>query len=510
MNKLTTTLCALFLTGITSFGQTVKIDNVSNISSSNSSGVIRSENKIEGYYVFYQKGKMEGDKLVYEIETFDDNLRPSKNFEITRTKGSYLIEMSYNGSAFLMHFYDQVTGYEFITFTPSGDRLGSLKIELKDLNPYELSRSTQIINSTDGLKSFHPLGTKGFVRSTYAKSKKMGYELVAYDNNLKEVWSLASDEKSKMIELMEVAEVSENIIVGSLVRKKNLMDSEMDLYTVLINAKTGRLLNEISLNDEKVGNRSLLKVSINESKKKIALVGQYYRQKNNMITDQSEGLFIQEFDLSGNVTSFTKYNWTQDIDKLYPAIKGSDPKKPYHLFFHDVVFTSDGSMHLIAEQYMQKALLSGSNNASIYTIRLGNLLVLEIDSNKKLKTFREVEKKHSTLRLTHSYGGLNTTLLGFFIKSSGAFDYAFTNKDENSDKIEVVYLDAGRTEDNSIVSDMKIGVLTFSADPMEISRVPLSIETNQFWLRIAKPGYVNVCEYNKKENTAVFRLEQLN
>ncbi|MBU2020480.1 MAG: hypothetical protein KJ941_12605, partial [Bacteroidetes bacterium] len=161
--------------------------------------------------------------------------------------------MAYNANAFMLHFYDKKTGYEFVTFDRSGKQTGSHIVSPKLISKLDLNRvSTNIAANSDVIDIF-PMGSNGFIRNTYAKNKKTGYELTAFDNNAKVLWTLASDEKSPMHEMLEIADVSETIIAGTLMKKKSLMTKEMDSYTLLINPKSGKLISEIPLGSEMEG-----------------------------------------------------------------------------------------------------------------------------------------------------------------------------------------------------------------------------------------------------------------
>ena len=79
--------------------------------------------------------------MFYEIEMFDDNYNPSSKFEIVRPKNSILLEMVYNGSVFMLHFYDSKTGYEFVTFDRSGEMIGSKSISKDEISKWDYFRT---------------------------------------------------------------------------------------------------------------------------------------------------------------------------------------------------------------------------------------------------------------------------------------------------------------------------------------------------------------------------------
>lgn len=516
-------LIALLLSVFSVSAQEASVSNVLNLRTAKHSGQIVEQNKLVGYFIFYTKEKVDRNNTAYEIQMYDDNYNPSSNFEIVRPKNSILLEMVYNGSVFMLHFYDSKTGYEFVTFDKSGEMKGSKKISKDEISKWDLNKVSMNLQSETENISIYPNGDKGFIRSTFTKYKKIGYEIVAYDNEANEVWSYKSSETSDMIEIVEINDVSANYLTATVTKKKNITTREMSNFMLLINLNDGSKITEISMGDDVSGLRSLLKSFLNESKKNITIVGEYYKPNDDIVKDKSQGLYMQEISLTGEDLGITNYAWKGDIDQ-FASVTDSDGKKerPFYAFFHDVVISKNGHVFLIGEQFLKQisaggiamqvaaGALGGQSNASAFEMLLGDMIVIEFDAKKNLVDFKKVEKKRTNIILPAGMGIYGSTTLGYYIKSMGAFDYSFTSKNKEKDVYDVIYIDANRKEDDkSSKSDLMVGVISIKAGKVTNNRIPINCESKTWWIQPGKPGFISVSEYFKKEKKIDMRLEKL-
>jgi hypothetical protein len=522
--KLTILLLA-FLCGTVN-AQTATIDNVLKMRSTKSSGEIISNKKLVGYYVFYFKEKVDKKNSAYEIQTFDDNYNPVKSFEITRPKNTMFVEMVFNGSVFMFHFYDRKTGFEFVTYNPNGEKQGEYIMAGKDLTSSDVARINQAYQAQTDVNFIYSVGSEGFMRSTFSKNKKIGYELIKFDNNAKKVWSVESPVDSKEIETIDIADVNENITVGSITRRSSIFSKSYDVFGVLINTNNGKIIKEIAMGSDEKGRRSMLKSFISDAKNTVTIIGEFYKPKDDMMKDRSAGLYLQEFSLEGDLISDKQYKWKGNFDKFKQTNLSEedkkDDKRPFYIFFHDVIQSKNGNIVLVGEQYIKqisagaiagKALagaLGGSSNASSFEILVGNMVVIEFDDKKDLTGYDIVQKKKTHVFLPEGYGMVNSLALGQIVKAYGNFDYYFTSSDYENDKHDIVYIDADRKEEKGAKkSDKMIGVISVRNGKVETSRTPLNCESNFFWIQPAKPGYISVGEYDKKAKSIDLRLETI-
>ncbi len=523
MRNIKMLLLALLMSVLTVNAQEASVENVLKLRTVKHSGQIIENNKLVGYFIFFTKENVDRNNTAYEIEMFDDNYNPSSNFEIVRPKNSILLEMVYNGSVFMLHFYDSKTGYEFVTFDRNGEVKGSKSIGKESISKWDLNKVLTNLQSETENISIYPNGDKGFIRSTFTKYKNIGYEIVAYDNEANEVWSYKSDESSPMLEMVEINDVSANYLTATVTKKKNLTTREMSNYLLLLNLTDGSQIAEISMGDDASGLRSLMKSFVNESKKNITIVGEYYKPYDDIIKDKSQGLYMQEISLTGEDLGITNFAWKGDIDQFI-SLTDEDGKKerPFYAFFHDVIISKNGHIFLIGEQFLKQVsaggiamnvaanALGGTTNASAFEMLLGDMIVVEFDASKNLVDFKMVEKKRTKVILPAGMGVYGSTTLGYYIKSMGAFDYSFTSRNKEKDFYDVIYIDGNRREDEqSAKSDLMVGVISIKGGKVTESRIPIFCESKNWWIQPGKPGYISVSEYYKKEKKINMRLEKL-
>lgn len=522
MRNLKTLLIALVLSICSVNAQEASVSNVLNLRSAKHSGQIVENNKLVGYFIFYLKEKVDKNNTAYEIKMFDDNYNETSTFEIVRSKNSALLEMVYNGAVFMLHFYDSKNGYEFVTFDKSGEMKGANKVPKDEISNWDLNRV--IANSQSGTENvtIFPNGNQGFIRSTFAKFKKTGYEIVAYDNDANIVWTYRSVETSTYHEFIDVNDVAGDYLTATISKKKNIMTNEMTNSLLILNAASGTKITEIPLGDDQSGLRSLLKSFVNENKKNITVIGEYYKPKDDILKDKSQGLYMQEISYTGEDLGTNHYAWKGDIDQFVNLDEGEKKERPFLAHFHDVIITKNGSVFMIGEQFLKQVSAAGvamnviagaaggNTNASSFEILISKMIVVQFDNKRNLVDFKTVDKKQTRVVLPKGMGLVNTTILGHYIKSMGGFDYAFTSRNKDKDIYDVVYIDANRKEDEkSAKNDLMVGVINIKNGKMTENRVPINCESSTWWIQPGKPGFISVSEYFRKEKKVTMRLEKL-
>jgi hypothetical protein len=498
--------------------QTTTISNVLNMKSAKQSGNILENDKIVGYYVFYFKEKISKTISAYEVELFDDNYNSVKTFEIERPKKSMMLQMAYNQEMFLLSFYDQKTGFEFITYNREGEVQGVKKIHADDMDRKALSRK--------GLGSFHAKGKTGFVRT-------WGNEIIGYNNDMEEEWSYEAEVIGKKgITTTGITSITDDFIIASAFKKKSLMTKKLDIDVLLIDANSGDFIRTLEMGSADTGKKSVLRADFVKKTGKILIVGEYFKPGDDMLKDISEGLFIQELDKSGEVSKTETYSWKNDVDQFkndqLSEEEKEELKKRFSLMFHDVIIGENGHVYMVAEQFKKQVsalgvagkLLSSASgnvqsNAALFEVRIGNMVMLEFDGNYKLLEFKVVSKKKRTVMLDEGAGFYGAAFLGHMVNAAGGFDYIFTSRDKENDTYDIVYTDLDRKEEGdkkkgkSVKADRMLGVIRIAEGAMDANRVAINTDAKYWWLRSAKPGYISIFEYSRKEKELTIRLEQI-
>lgn len=520
-------LSLLLLTSVTvsTIAQEYKVPNVLGIRQRQQSGTIREKGKLAGYYTFYFKEKQDKKNNVYEILLLDNELNKAGSFEIVRTKQSILMEVAYNGEAFMLFFYDPKIGYEFTTYDSKGKKLGSASV-LKDQIPKAELRAVSLsLGQADKDITVYSGSKEGFVRQSLNKSKKVGFEINSYDNNAKVEWTYSSPATSPLFESVEISEVTDDFVTGTIYRRKSAGSAKMNLAFIILDRKTGEKIAELDMGNEDEGKQSVLRTFVDTKNQRVILVGEYYKPGDDILKDKSLGLFVKELDVEGAVLSHKEFDWKGKIAAFKQEnIDEEDKKddKPFSIFFHSVVRSENGHLFLVGEQFkkqvsatavagkMLAAAAGGSSNASSFEIRVGSMVIIELDEKNELADYDIVQKRKRSVLLPEGYGVYGSTRLGYYINSIGEFDYSFTAREPEADKFTVVYTDADRKEEKGAKnSKVMLGVIVVNKGEKSTERVGINPETRSYWIREAKPGYILVGEYWRKEKAITYRLEKV-
>jgi hypothetical protein len=518
-------IAILLLLGTNLMAQS-SVPNVLNYKSVKSSGAIVSNEKVSGYYMFYFKEKNDKKTSTYEVILFDDNYNSVRNFEITRPSRTSLVEIVYNGDVFMLFYYDAKTGFEFITYNREGKELGNQKISKKEISSFALQSTLAASSSGSDSHTIYPNGNKGFFRTTFSKNKKMGYELISYDNELNELWRSESPKTSKMLESIGISDVSEKYIAAVISRRKSAMTRKIDMAFCIFDSKTGELIKEVPMGTKETGKKSVLKTYVDPESDLIMLIGEFFMPGDDILKDKSAGIFIKELDSEGEELSNNEYKWKGDIDKYKNNNLTEEDKKEakasFSLFFHNVIRSKDGHLFLVAEQFKKQvsaggiamnvasAALGGNANAANFEIRISNMVIIELDKNNKLFDYHIIKKKRNSVYLQQGAGLYSSAFLGYYVNSLGAFDYSYTSADKTKDEFNVVYTDLNKKEKKGEdKNDRMIGVIEINQGALTSTRVPINSDTKRLYIQRAKHGHVAIREYYKKEKRLEMRLEKL-
>ena len=98
-----------------------------------------------------------------------------------------------------------------------------------------------------------------------------------------------------------------------------------------------------------------------------------------------------------------------------------------------------------------------------------------------------------------------------YMKNEGAFDYAFTMVDKDKDRFFCSYVDYSKERDSK---GDKVGtyVGTIVVDKGKSTTDKIDVRSKSSYYRVlpAKPGYILMQEYFRKENQVKVRLERVN
>lgn len=469
------------------------------------SGVIMKNNELAGYYSFYETDKVDSKNKAFTVALMDDNLTDVGSIRIVREKNSVLMESVFNGKAF-MFFFLNGKNIELETYSSEGKKLGEKVYE--DVSKWERMRAMMATSAGangEVNQSIFPIGEEGFLKQSVTKGEKWGYQLTAYNNDLSVRWETEAP-SSPMIESLDVIEVTEDHIIGSMFQQKNRMDQPDFTMLAMFDVHTGKKLWAKQLTQQGK-NMSVLNVFPSETQDGMFVIGEIFGPSDKIFKDKSKGIFAMRMDMAGVPEQTELFSWEEDILPYVPAdAKGR--KELDRIFFHKVVRLKNGTVHCIGEEY--KKVLGATGGTQITT---KDMVVLELDSDLKLKGCEVVGKSKSRFEFPSQFMYLSPSVLAQLIKQMGLFDYAFTSQDRLADRYFASYVDFDRSKNES--GDRVgtyIGTITGNGkDKSTVDKNDVMTKGTTFFRAYpAKAGYVMLYEYRAKLKEITLRLEKVN
>ncbi|UOR07548.1 hypothetical protein MUN82_10725 [Hymenobacter aerilatus] len=501
------------------FAQTKTLDGIENMTRSALSPIYAG-NEVKGYLMFGRGDKADRKTDNYILDFYDQDLGKVSNITIQKPANRFtLLKNSFNGTAFAFYFCNlKDETLEIETYDTSLKKLGSKVIE-------DLSKVDKMIiqnqikqdgeaSSVSGKMDLFPVPGHGFVRNSYTGMAK-GYALVMYDDNAKAKWRLASDEKSKLYEMVSLTEATDKYILGIMMRKDGMLSKQISSSMIAINAATGKKVLDVPVETSKTEQLSLSSFTFDAEKREFVAVGEYYKLDDKPFVNKSQGFFIKRFSEAGKAVSTKNYGWQKEVMALMPAEAKASMEDNYVNYTQSIVKGANGKMYIVAEQFkivgdgMGIALRAMGGKVSVSKGKIGNMLVFELDSEAKLSKVKFYQKDPSNATLPPGSGLMSAGLLGHVIKSQGDFDYQFMQRNDASTQFNVVYINFDKEKGEG--TKRVIGNIAFGDNGQYLEdKINMASAANYSYLYPAKPGYVMIADYYKKKNQLGMKLVKLN
>ena len=477
-------------------------------------GAIKDEKGVVGYYFFYEVDKIDRKTRVFELKILDANLEEIVNKKIKSGKKTSLIEAKFNGSAIMLKFMEKkgrTKMYKFKTYALDGDEGKTItrKLSKKEYKPPFYINSKRGINHGNAL---FPIPGKGFVQYAAVKNKKWGYiiDYLGEENS----WAYKSEKTSKMLEYTQYIAADEDLLLSSLSKFKNSWGKGQHNSILAIDVNTGEKIFENVLHKTKP--ISILNGFIDRANNEIVVFGIYYKDKAKTHKAKSKGIYISSLDLQGNVKQEKFLSWEKGAKRFMKRDKKGKNRKGRYLTFHDIVRTKDGKIIALGEQFRKQidgaaivgSFLSGGNsklNAS--KLMIENFVAIQLNSDLKVEKVKIFKKKKSTAKVL-GMGFESPQLMAYLAKAQGAFDYAFTqqNEDHSVTSFGYIFWERRKGEKNGY----SFGVINYADGKFSTDKIKLKGKASVIKILPGPVGYILVVEYQKKKKKLDMRLEKIN
>lgn len=483
-----------------------------------SAGEIIHDGQVRGYFFFYNLEKKNANQNNYQLTVTDENLREINSIEITRPKSYGLVEAAFNGEAFGFLFFDsRASMIEIISYDETLTQLGTST--RKVTSRYAIGVYQQVVLGNEPSQAYLAPVEGGFLNYLIADAGDQHFLLECFDNNLKTRWREMAPARAKF----EVA--SEGFqrlgFVGTLVtRKKSVSSKDINYDFMVHELNSGKQLFRVPVETSRYS-MSISEVYYDSTKDHFIVFGEYFNKGDKEMRDDSQGFITLAFDRSGSVVGETINSWAKEISQATPMdVRGKFEGSRASVLFHNAVRTADGQIFLIGEQY--KKVVSGAGvavqalgllagyygGAAAMQVNVYNMVIFEFNPDYTIKKVHLFEKSKSEITLPAGAGYSSPKFLSYYVKAIGGFDYAFTQVDRDQLTFSVSYIDFDRSKE---MRQNVLGSIVYTPEKeFVVDKMPMSRKSTQFYVYKAKPGYVLVTEYQRKEKKFESRLEKIN
>ena len=478
---------------------------------------ILENNEVKGYYAFYPIDKVSKKEYLYNLAILDNSLKQTYSVELNKSKRQVLMESSYNGDRFCFSFLDMKNkSLEYMLLDKTGKAVGSYSLEI---SRQETQYYAGFLQSDEDVFSgaLAAVKGKGFVRFGMERESGVRMEMEFIDNAGKKVWTANSGATTKKsFETLTPFFTDEHVIIASLATRAKMLTKKGELNVIFYSTATGK---EIARHATKTDKYQMtpLGASYDPISKSYFVYGQFYGAEDDLARDDSKGMYLQEVSADGKLIRESFSTWVGEINTLLVSKSKGKIEDNMKIFIHKVVRTSDGELFAVGEQYRKAVsalgvasnLLLNNSNVSVMKIELHNMLTFEFDKNFRIKDVHVFEKEKANVLLNRGMGLVDANLLGYYINLYGWFDYAFTSISADHKTFNSAYVNYDKDKEEG--SNYTIGNIAYNKEQkLVIDRIKLKSKPSAFFVMQAKPGYIAIFEYFKKQKKAIIRLEKLN
>lgn len=480
-------------------------------------GTIMEDNIIKGYFYYYFTERISRKQSNYQIVILDENLNETASKTIEESNRTSMLEASYNGSSVLFKFFDQkLKKVYYRTMDKNGNI--SDKVE-RDANKYETAVYASNLSKELKNANVNSVSEEYFVDLYTFKNKGYTYKMECLDNTGGLVWTYTADDAKGVNTGAYLASSKDQILVLEA-NSKNIMSRNyvFKLVSVNIDGEKGW---EMDLNTSRYNmlphNAFIAEDGV------ITILGEYYNVSDKSMKSASQGIFVRKLDRNGKKLSDNFISWSRDIGSELTS-KEKKELSSYSIYFHNVEMTKSGDIIAIGEQYKKQVSAGGialkmlgnvsgviSTSASSFEIKIGDMFIITLDQNAELKDVNIIEKLPRRVNAGEGYGLVSQHLLAKLMDAEGYFDYSFTQTTADRSLISIGYTEKER-EKGKVFATTTFNVVSFTDGDSEPSKDKIEFETDASDMRInpAKPGYLLISEYYRKEKTIELRLEPIN
>jgi hypothetical protein len=512
---------ALILVGLQSVAQTkLSIDKVYKVTLRNSGTIVENE-QVKGYYFFYMSDKIDKKTNEYTLQILDENLNKIKDIKFQDEKDITLLESTFNGNSMGFLFWnDKENTLDFRLYGLDGKQsfTYSQVLDKKSEKYFEMLLEQNSKNEDSENQHIFDVPGKGFISVTPVReNKKYTYNVNYFASGKRKNWVYDPIEDGKFASAQYLG-CNNEVAVIEVLKKDKLMSKNMESTLVGLNLETGRKVFEMRTEDGKYQLYPMNISTLKESNQFI-MVGPYYDGTANVMQDKSQGLGIWVVNNQGKVVQSKYMSWEKDLGKFMNVDQKGRVSDLGYVYIHHIMQTEDGKVFVIGEGYKKvadgagialtvlQAAAGGYGGAGVTKLQITDLLMLQLSPNFDLTNAQLYQKNKNSFSLGSAGDFSSPHTLALIAKMAGAFDYTYTQMGKNNASFVSAYTDYERSKD---YKGLTFHSISYYDGKLSTDKINLETKASKMGILPAKPGFVLIMEYFKKDKRLDLRMEKIN
>lgn len=516
MKKITGILAMSLAIGQVTNAQKVSLENVRTVSL-RSTGAIKSNEEVKGYFTLYQGDKIDKNTNEYALQIMDEHLNKVKEVKFTDNKKVQLLESSFNGSELIFKFFDEEQKLiDFRVFGFDGKQKFNYQREVdKKTKRYMESMQAYLRDGAEN-KSIYSVGDRGFISVIPVREEgDYTYEVSYYGSGKKSTWTFNPDGEDSKTAQAQYLGSTDSIAIFSVLKRNSLLTKKSSSFLMGLYLHNGKVAFDFETDKDKF-NFMPMNVSTIYGTTNFLVMGSYCDKEDNISKGKSLGLGMWLVNSKGKILN-AKYNsWESEIGKHLSVNAKGRVEDIGYIYFHKILQTEDGNFFAVGEGYKRQASAGGialnvlgrGNVASTTKIKVTDMLMLSFDQQFNIKAATIYDKNPSNVHLLPGMDFANLPTVAMWVKYFfNGFDYAFTQTDKAHSTFTVGYIDYVKEEDykGGTFNTITYHDGKFSQDKLNLVKKGSSMQVYE-----AKLGSIMIAEYFKKEKRFEMRLEKIN
>jgi hypothetical protein len=497
-------------------------------------GSILSGKEISGYYFFYKLENQDKKTALFKLVITDANLNQVAEKEIVDDKYKFISDASFNGENLVFKFLESFKSKEpTITIRKYDTKAVEISKTNQPFEPKAYTLSGMMMTSGDddeiesselqpipgvGFLNFTPVMTKGDGDSKggmFGSAPKLGdrvgltINMIGDKGGPAKTWTYRT--KGEIIETATYLGSNDNSSFMSMVRREKLTDKTFDFTIFSINHLTGKVNFDKTFTDSKYNLVVSNYVFVPETNDDLVF-GTLMTKDVKITKAQTEGLFVAKLDNTGKVVWKNDILWSEFAKQFKPKDEKGNPEDIGNVYIHKIVTTNDGKIFAIGERFRKAAsgagiamavLSGGPSGVSVVKAVLEEMVIIEFNKDFKPVSMNFYPKGKKSVQLPSGVGFMSEGMIGMYIKAMGDFQYSFTQERDDKTSFSVGYF--YKEEKTNY-----FGSLSYTDGKFVKDKISLKTESTALRVYPAKPGYIMINEYFKKEKKFESRLEKIN